>query len=549
MILKLPVFVLALLIVVSQHASAETLVSMRVRNEHIATAKNEKCEDIRVPLCRHLPYTRFNTNGDRVDQNQILNELSKYEHYFKLNCSAFFESFICSYHLPLCSKYQLLPCKELCQQVQRDCSPEIAENEWPDELKCHKFQAYKDTRMCFKPKELDNVKPPPVIKVKSPLERPSRFVCPIEYSRSTSSRYVFRIDGFETHNCSYPCKNFLYDQPKENQAHTNILIMAAVSLLLNLFLQITYCIDTSRFQYPLKTIVHISFYCMLVSALYLAGYAAGDAIACDLEDDGSNYYKYFKTLANDHNLPCTASFALLNFFTTCALLWWLMLAITLFLQMAFMWGTEVIEPKNALFHAAILTLAGLHTMIIVRHAELTGDPLSGLCTVQLNDQLNYLILPQFVVLLLGLLIFAVTIGYFFKIKQILKLNDSLNRRETSKESGGSREFENFVHKLLVFLLLCLIGYAGQFAVYYYERHNFDLWVRQWIRAICERVPHRCLAYWNQPVKSEPRPSLLFVTLKYSSHFLPCIACGALLFCRKTLTTWSEFFKSLFKKIF
>lgn len=540
MILKPPLYLAVLLAIVClpvSCTSTDKIVSVRVGgNEHRETLKPEKCEEIRVPLCRNLPYTRtskLNAYG-RVDQSRIIDDLSKYEHYFKLNCSTFFESFVCSYHLPLCSTHSLLPCSELCQQVHRDCSQAITA--WPSELECDKFPAYKKTKMCFKPKELDQAARPPVIAASSPLQRPANFVCPIEMRRS-SSQYVFRMAGLEMHNCSYGCHDFLYDQPTERLVRTNIVVIATISLLLNLFLQVTYRIDTDRFKYPLKAIVHISFCYMLVSIVYLIGYFAGDTIACDLADDWEDERRVPQTLAIDEKLTCKLSFVLLNFFTSCSLLWWLLLAVTFFLEMVFQWASEVIERRNALFHVLVLALGGAHTTITVWNADLQGDVLSGLCTVRLDQQLNYLIVPQAAVLAAGLLIFAITIGHFFKIKQFLK----------RKDMNNAGEFETFVYKLLAFLLLYLIGYGGQFVIHYYELHEFDLWTRHWYQTICTRFGDRCPAYWRQPVPGGPKPSTAFATLKYSSHFLPCIACGALLFCRKTLETWSKFCKNLFRK--
>ena len=537
---KWPVYLLALLAIITiEQTAAEKVLSFKVGEEYISKPKRESCEQIEVPFCRNLPYTRtskFDADGRRIDQRLIINELTKYELFFKFNCSSFFESFICSYHLPLCSVHPLLPCRELCQQVRRDCFQAITENhfDWPDELECHKFQAYKETRMCFKPKELDNVRAPPAPAIARADPTPN-FTCPMELEKPDNERFVFRIASHSKSNCSYPCHDFLYDRTTERQARTSILVIATVGLLLNLFLQITYRIDTNRFKYPLKAIVHISLCYALISAVYLVVHLAGDVFACD-PTEHSNAGEMVKTLANGQRHACMLSFVLVNFLTACSLLWWLMLAVTFFLEMVLMWATEVIEQRNALFHLAILALAALHTAITAARVELQGDALSGLCTVSLNEQLNYLILPQLAVLLLGLLIFAVTIAYFFKIKQFLKLN-----------SVNMNEFENFVHKLLAFLLLCLIGYGGQFLIYYYELHNFDLWVRQWWRSVCERFVRNCPQYWIQLAPGNRRPTLLFVILKYLAHFLPCIACGSLLFCRKTLKIWSDFCKRLFRR--
>ena len=155
MILKHSVIRLFVLIILNYHAISLS-TSYTGANATVFVPAKEDCELIKIPFCKNLPYnqtSKLNLNG-RINQNQVLNELTRYERLYKLNCSIFFESFICNYHLPLCTIRPLLPCYELCKRVKNDCLAILNQNnyDWPDELECRQFRTYEETRMCFLPR-------------------------------------------------------------------------------------------------------------------------------------------------------------------------------------------------------------------------------------------------------------------------------------------------------------------------------------------------------------------------------------------------------------
>ena len=175
--------------------------------------EKEDCELIRISFCYNLPYnltSKLNLNT-RINQNQILNKLTKYERLYKLNCSIFFESFICNYHLPTCSIKPLLPCNELCTSVKNDCLSILNQNnyDWPDELDCNQFDTYEKTRICF-------VSPNFFEKIQTTTSNSTQknFNCLIRLKNPPNNRLT---------NCSKPCY-FLYDEQTTSQLRDLIFV-------------------------------------------------------------------------------------------------------------------------------------------------------------------------------------------------------------------------------------------------------------------------------------------------------------------------------------
>ena len=316
---------------------------------------------------------------------------------------------------------------------------------------------------------------------------------------------------------------------KQPDSYVNLVFaFAIISLIFNLFVQLTYQLDRDRFKYPLKAIIQMSFCYLIISIFYLVGYFLGDAIACDL-DESKDKNTIFKTLSIDEKLSCKLSFVFINFFTIASLVWSIILIVTFYLEMVLMWANEIIENNNFNFHLIAFLSSALHTIVSVLNVNLQGDSISGICAIDLDRQFNYLILPEIVALAFNLIVLAITICCFFKIKQFLKLN-----------KFNMKEFELFVFKLLVFLLIYLIAYAAQFLIFYFESHNFDLWIQQWFKTICDRDKDKC-PNWITNLVIQTKPTFIFAAFKYLSYFLPSLASCTILFSSKTAKIWSSFF--------
>lgn len=556
-------FVLAVL---SQQVSAGKLLSYRVTGE--SAFDEAECKDIDIPLCNRLPYNRTSKNNlyGEIETEQVLEELAKYDRLFKFKCSVFLELLVCSYYLPICASKPLLPCKELCHIVQNDCEPQLNANNfhWPDELDCDKFVTHQETKLCFMTKEVQlhlsdskssgatnqpsnsllpvsNQRPDSAKSTPDHLSIKQNFTCPIELRKPMNSRHSFRIGNAESKYCAYPCDAFYSDKSTVDQARTLNLIYSSVSLTINLTLILTYLMDRSRFRYPLKAIVYMSICYLAISVLHIVGYLLEETIACDLDESNRILNDTTtKSLAIGDKFTCKLSFVLVNFWTICSLLWFVMLSITFHLEMVFMWATEVFEKQNFLFNIVVLIFGSLHTLYAACKFELQGDPITGLCAINLDQQFANLILPEIVLLIVGLLMFAITIGHFFKVKQLLR-----------RKHIGIKEFESFVFKLLLFLLVYLIAYAAQFVIFYFEFYNFDLWTKQWYKATCDRNPKITCPSWISSWKPNQqfRPTLTFAAFKYLSNYLPCLAVCSVLFCNKTFQIWSKFFNKMFRKLF
>ena len=182
----------------------------------------------------------------------------------------------------------------------------------------------------------------------------------------------------------------------------------------------------------------------------------------------------------------------------------------------------MIEHYNFSFHLLAFLSSGLHTIISVLNINLQGDSISGLCTIDLDQQFNYLMLPEIVVLTFNLLVYAITILYSFKIKRFL-----------DQENLDSNSFDNLALKLVVFFTIYSIAYVAQFQVFLFESYKFNLWAQQWYKTtICDQEKDNCL--------NKTEPTFVFAIFKYLIYFLPCLASCTVFFCTKTIRIWPNF---------
>lgn len=97
-------------------------------------------------LCHGLGYTNItfpNTRG-HLSLEDAEFELSHFTLLVYIKCSPKILNLLCHYYLPECidqEPYALLPCRELCQEVQNDCKGKLnhLEIEWPRHIDCKRM--------------------------------------------------------------------------------------------------------------------------------------------------------------------------------------------------------------------------------------------------------------------------------------------------------------------------------------------------------------------------------------------------------------------------
>uniref|UniRef100_A0A1I8JQL9 G_PROTEIN_RECEP_F2_4 domain-containing protein n=1 Tax=Macrostomum lignano TaxID=282301 RepID=A0A1I8JQL9_9PLAT len=95
---------------------------------------------------------------------------------------------------------------------------------------------------------------------------------------------------------------------------------AVVCFLFTLLSVITFLLDRTRFQYPERPFVYIIMcYCMM-SAVYITGYGLGDSVSCATNPNNPNATRVLVRGTNQ-NTPCAILFMVEYFFMMASSLW------------------------------------------------------------------------------------------------------------------------------------------------------------------------------------------------------------------------------------
>ena len=124
-----------------------------------------RCEEIRIGLCKSLPYnrTRLPNNFEQETQTIVNRTLWDLAQRFHAGvCSEDLLFFVCSLYLPICVennriKKPIKPCRSVCEKVKSDCQAavdSITGEELPllafPEFECDKLEVY-DKGVCVTP--------------------------------------------------------------------------------------------------------------------------------------------------------------------------------------------------------------------------------------------------------------------------------------------------------------------------------------------------------------------------------------------------------------
>ena len=132
----------------------------------ISVSSSPMCEEIRIGLCKSLPYNRTQLPNTFEQASQwIINRtlLDLAQRHNSGICSEDLLFFVCSLYLPICVENNRIPkpikpCRSVCEKVKRDCQAAIDDVTGEEshllrhlpELECDKLKTY-DQGVCVTP--------------------------------------------------------------------------------------------------------------------------------------------------------------------------------------------------------------------------------------------------------------------------------------------------------------------------------------------------------------------------------------------------------------
>lgn len=476
--------------------------------EEITPPPNASCKNISTqsPYCGHLYEQSYYSSDIGVVTGNIDGYLRSGTNRSLQTCSRYFELHVCLSVLPVCrgtsdATLQLrLPCQDLCRQVSVDCSGELA-----DPICLFNCDKFPETDCVGLQDEIvtENVLP------LSPTPTPTAIP-----SVSPSGTPSPLVNETQTH-CPSESQTYFSDEAKRF-AKGWVTFWSILCFLSTLVTLLTFCLDTSRFQYPWRPVVYLALSFHIHTWGYFFAFIVGsDNVTCPdgtfVETEGK--WTWLHT-------PCILVYGLLYYTMMSAFLWWLILTLSWFLSSTYKWTNEAISQFSLFYHTAAWMLPLILTITLLVARVVSADELTGTCFIlRTKTRSSFLalllgiILPLSVILLLGSLF--IIIGFV----GLLQIRRFMVHRGKERESVI---LEKLMIRIGVYVAMYIIPAAVLIACFIYE---------------IDTRPH-----WHtlsDPCEDCSRPNTGAFMVRIFMFLLIGILTGAWIWSRKTLQSWKK----------
>jgi len=516
----------------------------------IGMALAQECEPITVDFCISVQgvqnYSVFKHNPNGKSQKEVANLLSSpgsaIDALRQLGCHEHLVPFICMYYLPVCPDGQVrapvYPCRSVCQSVKDACTRQnhIA---WPAELDCSTLPVEGST-LCASGQQLGSASSSSNQQPKCPKELDCPGVLRTGYG---SSHYFLGIE-----NCAPPCHEHFWSDEEVQLSRKWILTWSILCLVSTFFTVTTYLIDRERFRYPERPIVFLAACYMVISAVYITGFAMDNEIACSQnrlqQDPKHNFYSENPTELVEQGTrkqSCTVLFMILYFSTMSSAIWWLVLCITWFMAAVLKWSGEAIEHQSQYFHLIAWSIPAIMTISVLALGKIEGDPLSGVCFVGQYDTVSlqtFLLWPQLILICIGFVFLICGFLSMYRIRMVVK----------NEHPGKHEGLEKLMLKIGVFSSLYLIPASVLLGCYFYIYMYDQQWNNSWLMTDTAQVKlgfsPTCEIQQQYAQHGTRLPNFTFFMLRYFMSLIVGVTCGFWIWSDKTINSWSAFLRSV-----
>ena len=292
-------------------------------------------------------------------------------------------------------------------------------------------------------------------------------------------------------------------------------VLCCISTMSTVF---TFLIDTTRFQYPERSIVYMCVCYVLVSIGYMMPFILDRrTMACESIDG-----QWVLRLQTRGPPACTLSFLLVYYFGMAASLWWVILSLTWFFAAGLKWGHEAIARYAHYYHIVAWLLPCIVSVVIIATSQVDGDPVSGICFVggyNITNLRGFLLAPLGSCLALGIVFLIAGFVSLFRIRKVIQQEGRVK----------TERFEKLMVRIGVFSLLYTLPAVALLACYLYEDRISDLWQQR-----TDQQPCACRE------KASTQPEHAVFMLKYLMSLIVGVTSGIWIWTGKTVTTWRGF---------
>merc|ERR1719251_709098 len=284
------------------------------------------------------------------------------------------------------------------------------------------------------------------------------FICPRQLEVVPELEYRLYIGESEVTDCGAPCDKMFFTPDQTTFSRYWAGSWASLCLLATSFTLLSFLVDVSRFQYPERPIIYLTFCYACVALGFVVGFALGDSVSCNSAPaQVTNGLQLERTIRQGsmQDWRCTLLFMVIYFFFMSASVWWVVLTVCWFLSASLKWGQEAIDVQSQWFHFVAWRQPAISTIIILVLKSVEGDILTGVCFVGLWDMSK---LRFFVLALFSLI----------KIRTVMK-----------QDGSKTDKLEKLILRIGVFSILFIVPQTVIIACLFYEQHYFSSWMLQW----------------------------------------------------------------------
>lgn len=546
-----------------------------------------RCERITIPLCTDMKYnmTRMPNLVGHMNQKEAALQVNEFIPLVQFGCSRLLKFFLCSLYAPMCTEQvdetMVIPaCRSMCLEVRSKCEPILQRFNfnWPSVLDCSRLPEKSDrSNLCIDPPTTDDdlfegsdhidgedgipggvARTPELMRLLEALRGQSSTVPAYGPNRRPSPNPASYVDDLCTHKfvhveklsqqkssvpavgggtpangtlCTPRCGvDVLYRADDKKFAEVWMIVWSTLSFVSTALTVLTFLIDTTRFKYPERPIVFLSFSCSLYTIAYLLRIVAGaELVSCDRTPEGAS----FLIQEGLESTWCIVVFLILYFFGMASCIWWVVLTLTFYLAAGRKWGREAIQAMSSYFHLAAWAVPAVKTIVILIMRRVDGEELTGMCYVGNQDStalVAFVLVPLFVYLVIGTVFIMAGFFAMFRIRKDLKM-----------DGANIRKLEKLMAKIGIFSVLYTVPATCVIGCLFYDLLNRDHWRSVALQTHCRTLGAGSPADTIDCTLEQSIPTVEVYMLRLFMVLVVGTTSGMWIWSPKTIHTWKAFF--------
>lgn len=477
-------------------------------------------------------------------------------------CSEYVDWFLCALYFPHCRVVsaddgdcqQLLPCRELCKKVDDDCRDEVESlrKNHPGlplpVVNCTDLATFQEVNGRCVVHVDEPTRLPTVSTGSGPggSEPPTTEGQLCGSPRACTDGFVERTGSVfaDISNCAEPCPGVLTSSGENVFATAWLSIWSVLCLLFSVVTIVCWVTSYRSYHYPLTPILHIAICYAGLALTYLLVLATGEQSICYFPDGTGNANASSVADGKFSGGLCTFTFFTGYFFTVASWCWWIIIAVTWFLQAPVKIHGSNTERKGlqVLYHVVSWGVPLVLTVCATATQSYGANSITRLCQISVHNsgaQYGFVVAPQLLAVAVCMVLLL-----FGHLKMLISADSSRKAKHTSpppqqhqQENQCNKEWSLVdLIKADVFCVVFLVQMTVSSSVNMYHFRSLPEWEQYHIA--CDRC--------NECNRTDVRPLFGVFMWKLSMELLM----GCLLFLwlkpRAVLNGWKAMFKCLSK---